>query len=64
MVEFKRLEEPGMSSVSRRMRDKSDRPLPRPKGARLSPELDEVLRMLKALEDQPDAGQADAGKSR
>ena len=53
-----------MSSVSRRMRDKSDRPLPRPKGARLSPELDEVLRMLKALEDQPDAGQEEIGKSR
>ena len=53
-----------MSAPSRRMRDNSERPSPRPKAARLSPELDEVLRMLKALEDQPDAERRDTDKSR
>jgi hypothetical protein len=42
------------------MRD-SEPPAPRRKAARLSPELDEVLRMLKALEDQPPA---DTGSDR
>jgi hypothetical protein len=35
------------------MRDNSARPAPRRKAAQISPELAEVLRMLKALEDQP-----------
>jgi hypothetical protein len=37
------------------MDEKRERPSPRPKAARLSPELDEVLRMLKALEEQPES---------
>jgi hypothetical protein len=43
-----------MSAASHRS-EKSDRPPPRRKAARISPELEEVLRMLKALEEQPDA---------
>jgi hypothetical protein len=43
-----------MSAASHRS-EKNDRPPPRRKAARISPELDEVLRMLKALEEQPDA---------
>jgi hypothetical protein len=43
------------------MRGKGDQPAPRRKEARISPELDEVLRMLKALEEQPPA---DAGSDR
>lgn len=53
-----------MSTVNRHMRDKSARPLPRPKAARLSPELDEVLRMLRALEEQPDADRQESGNTR
>jgi hypothetical protein len=56
----KRLEDAGMSAASNHMRD-SEPPAPRRKAARLSPELDEVLRMLKALEDQPPA---DTGSDR
>jgi hypothetical protein len=37
------------------MRGKGDSATPRRKEARISPELDEVLRMLKALEEQPPA---------
>ena len=43
-----------MSAASHRS-EKSDRPPPRRKAARISPELDEELRMLKAIEEQPDA---------
>jgi hypothetical protein len=43
------------------MRGKEESAPPRRKEARISPELDEVLRMLKALEDQPPA---DAGSDR
>jgi hypothetical protein len=43
-----------MSAASHRS-EKNDRPPPRRKAARISPELDEVLRMLKALEEQPEA---------
>ena len=50
-----------MPAASNRVRDNVERPAPRPKAARLSPELDEVLRMLKALESQPDS---DAGSDR
>jgi len=53
-----------MSTVNRRVRDKSARPSPRAKAARLSPELDEVLRMLKALEEQPEAERQDSGNAR
>lgn len=53
-----------MTAASQPMRDKSERPPPRPKTARLSPELDEVLRMLKALEEQTDPRRRDAGKTR
>ena len=42
-----------MSGASDRMHGKGNAPAPRRKEARLSPELDEVLRMLKALEEQP-----------
>lgn len=42
-----------MSGASDRMHVRGDTPTPRRKEARLSPELDEVLRMLKALEEQP-----------
>ena len=58
------MEELGMSTVNRRMRDKSARPLPRAKAARLSPELDEVLRMLRALEEQPETERQDSGNAR
>lgn len=44
-----------MSAASDRMRDNGERPSPRRKAARLSPEVDEVLRMLKVLEEQPEA---------
>jgi hypothetical protein len=53
-----------MSAASHRMGDKSDRPLPRRKAGQLSPELDEVLRMLKALEDQPEGELPGSDKSR
>ena len=53
-----------MSTVNRRMRDKSARPLPRAKAAKLSPELDEVLRMLRALEEQPETERQDSGNAR
>lgn len=52
-----------MPAASNRMREKIERPSPRPKPARLSPELDEVLRMLKALEDQPDSTRKDSDSS-
>lgn len=42
-----------MSGASERMHNKGDSPTPRRREPRLSPELDEVLRMLKALEEQP-----------
>ena len=41
-----------MSGASDRLHKKGDSPSPRRKEARISPELDEVLRMLKALEEQ------------
>lgn len=44
-----------MSAASDRMRDNRERSSPRRKAARLSPEVDEVLRMLKTLEDKPEA---------
>jgi hypothetical protein len=50
-----------MSGASDRMRGKGDSSTPRRKEARISPELDEVLRMLKALEEQPPA---DTGSDR
>ncbi len=50
-----------MSGASERMHDKGDSPSPRRGEARLSPELVEVLRMLKALEEQPPA---DTGSDR
>ena len=50
-----------MSGASDRMDNKGDSPTPRRKEARISPELDEVLRMLKALEEQPPA---DTGSDR
>ena len=53
-----------MSSASQRMRNERERPAPRPKAARLSPELDEVLKMLKALEDQPEPDRRDTDKTR
>jgi hypothetical protein len=53
-----------MPAASNRVHDKIERPSPRGKAARLSPELDEVLRMLKALENQPDSGREDHDKSR
>jgi len=53
-----------MSAASERMRDKRAPAEPRRKAARISPELAEVLRMLKALENQPDADPADSNKSR
>lgn len=43
------------------MRGKGETSTPRRKEARISPELDEVLRMLKALEEQPPA---DSGSDR
>jgi hypothetical protein len=43
-----------MSAAGHRS-EKGERPSPRRKAARISPELDEVLRMLKALEEQPEA---------
>ena len=58
------MEGTGMSSASQRMRNERERPAPRPKATKLSPELDEVLRMLKALEDQPDPDRRDTDKSR
>ncbi len=51
----KRSEDAGMSAASNHMRDQGERPPARRRQPRLSPELDEVLRMLKALEEQPDA---------
>ncbi|MFW6076378.1 MAG: hypothetical protein ACOC71_01375 [Hyphomicrobiales bacterium] len=42
-----------MSAANHPMYER-ERPSPRPKAPRLSPELDEVLRMLKALEEQPE----------
>lgn len=51
-----------MSAASQPARDKIEGPAPRPKAARLSPELDEVLRMLKALEEQPEADSPDQGR--
>ena len=54
-----------MPAASNRMREKIERPSPRPKAAaRLSPELDEVLRMLKALESHPDSDRKDSDNSR
>lgn len=53
-----------MSASSHRLREKPERPSPRAKSARLSPELDEVLRMLKALEEQPDMGPPDTDNRR
>lgn len=53
-----------MSRVNRPMRDKSARPLPGAKAAKLSPELDEVLRMLRALEEQPEADRQESGNAR
>lgn len=52
-----------MSGASERMRGKGDGPPPRRKEARISPELDEVLRMLRALEEQP-AGDSGSDRSR
>jgi hypothetical protein len=46
------------------MRDKAARPSPQAKAAKLSPELDEVLRMLRALEEQPEADRQDSGNAR
>jgi hypothetical protein len=42
-----------MSTATERTGNKAGRPAPRRKVAQISPELAEVLRMLKALEDQP-----------
>jgi hypothetical protein len=50
-----------MSGASDHMHKKRDTPTPRRREARISPELDEVLRMLKALEEQPPA---DTGSDR
>ena len=50
-----------MAGASERMHNKGDSPTPRRKEARISPERDEVLRMLKALEEQPPA---DTGSDR
>jgi hypothetical protein len=57
----KRLEDAAMSGASDHMHKKGDTPTPRRREARISPELDEVLRMLKALEEQPPA---DTGSDR
>ncbi len=43
-----------MSAASDRMGAKSAGPVPRRKAAQISPELAEVLRMLKALEERSD----------
>lgn len=42
-----------MSAASHRS-EKNERPSPGRKSPRISPELEEVLRMLKALEEQPE----------
>jgi hypothetical protein len=57
-----------MAAASNGTRDNRERSSPKRKAARLSPEVDEVLRMLKTLEEQPEAPfEADppaSGKSR
>jgi hypothetical protein len=48
-----------MSAASDRMGAKSAGPVPRRKAAQISPELAEVLRMLKALEERSDTDRDD-----
>jgi hypothetical protein len=51
-----------MSAASDRLGARSTAPVPRRKAAQISPELAEVLRMLKALEERSDTDPDDESR--